>query len=147
MLSRLCTTFSKRLFVGASRFATQAVIPTTKYDEKISKARVIAQLYDLQFYEEDANFIAPNATIVGEVTIGSEVCIWGGTVIRGDINEVVYDIAYAASLRRSTLEKTVCCSLRRVCPAVYPPTSPWTITWRCSRAALSTPAKSAERSL
>jgi carbonic anhydrase/acetyltransferase-like protein (isoleucine patch superfamily) len=33
-------------------------------------------------------FIAPNATIVGEVYMGSKISIGHGTVIRGDINSV-----------------------------------------------------------
>lgn len=33
-------------------------------------------------------FIAPNATVIGEVYLGSEVAIGHGTVIRGDINPV-----------------------------------------------------------
>ena len=31
-------------------------------------------------------FIAPNATIVGDVTIGNDCSIWFNTVIRGDVN-------------------------------------------------------------
>ena len=34
-------------------------------------------------------FVAPNATIAGEVFLGNEVSIWHGTVIRGDINAVM----------------------------------------------------------
>ena len=34
-------------------------------------------------------FVAPNATIVGEVFLGNEVSVWHGTVIRGDINSVL----------------------------------------------------------
>ena len=31
-------------------------------------------------------FIAPNATIVGEVTMGDECSVWFNTVLRGDVN-------------------------------------------------------------
>jgi carbonic anhydrase/acetyltransferase-like protein (isoleucine patch superfamily) len=31
-------------------------------------------------------FVAPNATIVGEVTMGDECSIWFNTVVRGDVN-------------------------------------------------------------
>ena len=31
-------------------------------------------------------FIAPNATIVGDVTMGDDCSIWFNTVIRGDVN-------------------------------------------------------------
>lgn len=47
-------------------------------------------LYDLTFASIGRNFIAPNATIVGDVILGHEVTIWHGTVIRGDMNAVKY---------------------------------------------------------
>jgi carbonic anhydrase/acetyltransferase-like protein (isoleucine patch superfamily) len=34
-------------------------------------------------------FIAPNATIVGEVTMGNECSVWFNAVIRGDVNKIV----------------------------------------------------------
>lgn len=37
----------------------------------------------------DAAFIAPNATIVGDVTIGRDASIWYGAVLRGDTESVV----------------------------------------------------------
>jgi len=33
-------------------------------------------------------FIAPNATIVGEVIMGDECSVWFNTVIRGDVNRI-----------------------------------------------------------
>lgn len=33
-------------------------------------------------------FIAPNATIVGEVTMGNECSVWFNAVIRGDVNKI-----------------------------------------------------------
>lgn len=33
-------------------------------------------------------FIAPNATIVGDVELGSECSIWFSSVIRGDVNKI-----------------------------------------------------------
>jgi carbonic anhydrase/acetyltransferase-like protein (isoleucine patch superfamily) len=35
-----------------------------------------------------STFITPDVTIVGDVTIGEEVSVWFGTVIRGDVHEV-----------------------------------------------------------
>ncbi len=37
----------------------------------------------------DDAFIAPNATIVGEVTMGSSCSIWFNAVIRGDVNAII----------------------------------------------------------
>ncbi|WP_291291852.1 gamma carbonic anhydrase family protein [Enterococcus sp.] len=34
------------------------------------------------------NFIAPNATVVGDVTIGSEATVWFQAVLRGDANSI-----------------------------------------------------------
>lgn len=33
-------------------------------------------------------FIAPNATLVGDVVLGDECSVWFGTVIRGDVNHI-----------------------------------------------------------
>lgn len=33
-------------------------------------------------------YVAPNATIVGDVTIGSECSIWFNAVVRGDVNKI-----------------------------------------------------------
>ena len=38
---------------------------------------------------EESAFVAPNATLIGRVTIGKGASVWFGTVIRGDINEIV----------------------------------------------------------
>ena len=34
-------------------------------------------------------FIAPNATLLGDVTIGEQASVWYGCVLRGDINRIV----------------------------------------------------------
>jgi carbonic anhydrase/acetyltransferase-like protein (isoleucine patch superfamily) len=34
------------------------------------------------------NFIAPNATIVGDVTLGNNCSVWFNAVIRGDVNTI-----------------------------------------------------------
>ena len=36
-----------------------------------------------------AGFVAPNATILGDVTLGSLSSVWYGCVLRGDINSIV----------------------------------------------------------
>jgi len=33
-------------------------------------------------------FVAPNATIVGDVTMGSECSVWFNAVVRGDVNSI-----------------------------------------------------------
>ena len=36
----------------------------------------------------DNCFIAPNATIVGEVVMGNDCSIWFNAVLRGDVNSI-----------------------------------------------------------
>lgn len=36
----------------------------------------------------DACFIAPNATVVGDVVMGDECSVWFGAVVRGDVNSI-----------------------------------------------------------
>ena len=38
---------------------------------------------------QDSAFIAPNATLLGDVTIGEQSSVWYGAVLRGDINRIV----------------------------------------------------------
>jgi carbonic anhydrase/acetyltransferase-like protein (isoleucine patch superfamily) len=33
-------------------------------------------------------FVAPNATIVGDVVMGNDCSVWFNTVIRGDVNSI-----------------------------------------------------------
>jgi carbonic anhydrase/acetyltransferase-like protein (isoleucine patch superfamily) len=53
-------------------------------------------LYDLNVYNEGFIFIAPNATVVGDVFLGADIAIWHGTVIRGDINRITYFLIHLA---------------------------------------------------
>ncbi len=34
-------------------------------------------------------FVAPNATVIGDVTVGADASVWFGAVLRGDINRIV----------------------------------------------------------
>jgi carbonic anhydrase/acetyltransferase-like protein (isoleucine patch superfamily) len=36
-----------------------------------------------------ASFVAPNATVIGDVTLGAQSSVWYGCVLRGDINSIV----------------------------------------------------------
>jgi carbonic anhydrase/acetyltransferase-like protein (isoleucine patch superfamily) len=49
---------------------------------------VIERLDDLIPDVGSAAFVAPNATIVGSVTLGADVSVWYGVVIRGDVAPV-----------------------------------------------------------
>ena len=39
-------------------------------------------------YTSRAAFVAPNATVLGDVTLGAHSSVWYGSVLRGDINSI-----------------------------------------------------------
>ena len=41
-----------------------------------------------QFEDRDSNFVAPDATLVGNIHLGRDVTIWFGTAIRGDNEKI-----------------------------------------------------------
>lgn len=55
--------------------------------EEMSKHRMKLPMYDIQPYTEQ-NWIAPSATIIGEVSLKRNSSVWYNAVIRGDINSV-----------------------------------------------------------
>ena len=61
--------------------------PPLSYSEEITKHRSKIQLYDLEPRSNNA-FIAPSATVVGEVFMDRFSTVWFNAVIRGDINAV-----------------------------------------------------------
>ena len=68
-----------------------SVSDNVDYFEKDSKHRAIYSIYDLTPDIDEFSFIAPNATILGEVKISSNVQVGYNSVIRGDINKVNID--------------------------------------------------------
>ncbi len=60
-----------------------------KYSEAVSKARAVMPLYDLHPMLDGDIFVAPNATVIGEVYLGNQVSVWHGAVLRGDINTIL----------------------------------------------------------
>ncbi|CAG9310459.1 unnamed protein product [Blepharisma stoltei] len=78
----------KSLF-GKLRQARKAAQPPTgtPYFEKLTKHRQILPLYDLYPIHQHS-FVAPNASLIGEVFIGRDSAVMYGTVVRGDINKV-----------------------------------------------------------
>ena len=36
----------------------------------------------------DAAFVAPDATVLGDVTLGPQSSVWYGAILRGDINSI-----------------------------------------------------------
>ena len=64
----------------------EAGSPLTMMDEE-SKHRNKIALYDLNPYIENC-WVAPSATVVGEVTLKRFASVWYNSVVRGDINSV-----------------------------------------------------------
>ena len=76
--------------INLKLFSTKRLEAPKKYSESFSRARNIMDLYDLNVSNEGFIFVAPNATIVGDVFMGADISVWHGTVIRGDINRITY---------------------------------------------------------
>ena len=67
------------------------------------KHRMKLPLYDIEPRTEN-NWIAPRATIIGEVQIKRFASVWHNAVIRGDINRV--DIRNFAAIGENTVIHT-----------------------------------------
>lgn len=58
------------------------------FREAISKHRTVAGIYDKVPALPAAGFVAPSASVIGDVTIGEKSSVWYGTVLRGDANRI-----------------------------------------------------------
>ena len=76
-----------RRFVLHLRQAKQKAPLNTPYIEKHTKHRSIMPLYDL-WPSHGRAYIAPNATLIGEIYMGHECAVWSNAVLRGDINSI-----------------------------------------------------------
>lgn len=98
----------KRMFRQTNLTTATQHAPTTTtvnpYIEQHSKHRNIMPIYDLSPAISLHSYVAPNATVVGEVTIGSQSLIWYGVIIRGDMNEV--KIGNSCSIGENTVIHT-----------------------------------------
>lgn len=68
-LGEIC---KKVLISGHKRFSMPVILPVKGVDPKFGKNC----------------FIAPNATVVGDVVIGDDCSIWFNAVVRGDVNSI-----------------------------------------------------------
>lgn len=51
-------------------------------------------LYDLHPGIGAFGFIAPNATVIGDIEMSNNCVVWGGAVLRGDMNAIRYNLSY-----------------------------------------------------
>jgi len=58
------------------------------FKERLSRHRRIMPLYDKKPFVGEGAFVAPNASVIGEVEIGEKTSVWYGVVLRGDVNSI-----------------------------------------------------------
>nr|GMD54092.1 gamma carbonic anhydrase 1, mitochondrial-like [Ipomoea batatas] len=58
------------------------------FQEQLSRHRVLMNLFDKVPSVHREAFVAPSASIIGDVQVGRHSSIWYGCVLRGDVNSV-----------------------------------------------------------
>lgn len=58
------------------------------YKEQLSRHRALMNLYDKAPSVPEDAFVAPNASVMGDVTLGPKSSIWYGAILRGDVNSI-----------------------------------------------------------
>ncbi len=79
-------------------------VSQVSYGDQISNHRTILPIYDLEPIIKD-NYVAPNATVAGEVFLQRYSSVWYNAVIRGDLNKVT--ILEYSSIGDGTVIQTV----------------------------------------
>lgn len=74
------------------------------YSDELSNHQTLLRLYDIAPVVKNS-YIAPSATVVGEVYVHSYATVWNNVVIRGDINYVT--IGSYSSIGDNTVIQTV----------------------------------------
>lgn len=70
------------------------------------------------FADADTNWIAPDATLIGDVRVGRNAGFWFGVVIRGD-NEPI-TIGADTNVQEHTVMAKPSCSVRVTTPSMRP---------------------------
>lgn len=58
------------------------------FKEQLSRHRALMNLFDKAPSVPEDTFIAPNAAVIGDVSIGPKSSIWYGAILRGDVNSI-----------------------------------------------------------
>lgn len=58
------------------------------FKEKFCRHRQVMQLFDKRPWMANDSWVAPNAAIIGDVTIGDKSSVWYGSILRGDENPI-----------------------------------------------------------
>ena len=68
-------------------------------------------LYDLQPIILNDTYVAPNATLIGEVFLGAQTTVWYGATLRADINAIRYNFSLIISTVLNFLESVATAAL------------------------------------
>ncbi|KAK4746261.1 hypothetical protein SAY87_012573 [Trapa incisa] len=58
------------------------------FQEQLSRHRTLMNIYDKTPVVDKSAFVAPGASIIGDVQVGCGSSIWYGCVLRGDVNSI-----------------------------------------------------------
>jgi carbonic anhydrase/acetyltransferase-like protein (isoleucine patch superfamily) len=70
------------------RLGCRAMGDHVSFRETWSRHRKLMNLYNKRPVVAVDSFIAPNASVIGDVNIGDKTSVWYGAVIRGDVNKI-----------------------------------------------------------
>eukprot|EP00594_Rhizosolenia_setigera_P019379 CAMPEP_0178957848 /NCGR_PEP_ID=MMETSP0789-20121207/11187_1 /TAXON_ID=3005 /ORGANISM="Rhizosolenia setigera, Strain CCMP 1694" /LENGTH=277 /DNA_ID=CAMNT_0020640233 /DNA_START=94 /DNA_END=927 /DNA_ORIENTATION=+ len=75
--------------LGAALDGVGSSLEVAKYTEKlVPSTRFVAVDGVAPVVANTTNFVAPNASVIGDVTIGNNSSVWYGATVRGDVNKV-----------------------------------------------------------
>eukprot|EP00298_Acanthocystis_sp_HF-20_P022521 c30498_g1_i1.p1 GENE.c30498_g1_i1~~c30498_g1_i1.p1 ORF type:complete len:240 (+),score=116.12 c30498_g1_i1:52-771(+) len=58
------------------------------FKEKLSRHRQIMNLYDRHPSVSNDSWVAPSASVIGDVTVSSQATVWYNAVVKGDLNGI-----------------------------------------------------------
>jgi carbonic anhydrase/acetyltransferase-like protein (isoleucine patch superfamily) len=70
------------------RLGSRAMGDHISFRETWSRHRKLMNLYNKRPVVAVDTFVAPNASVIGDVNIGDKSSVWYGAVIRGDVNKI-----------------------------------------------------------
>ncbi|KAL7117337.1 hypothetical protein ACP275_03G065800 [Erythranthe tilingii] len=70
-------------------------------EEHLSRHRTLMEIFDKSPVVDKDAFIAPGASVIGDVQVGQGASIWYGSVLRGDVNSI--SIGYGTNIQDNSL--------------------------------------------
>lgn len=81
------------------------------YAEEVVRHRTLLNLFNRKPAVSEAVFIAPNASLVGDVSVGKGSSVWYGSVLRGDVGRI--SVGSNTSIQDGTVVRTASGQLGR----------------------------------